>query len=304
MASVDRLFDTTDYRAPAPTHREDHFGELVDLAKQERQKTLVRGPDGYLARQVCLHSLDKAHYARFYADIVGKAMKSAYGGPTAWVELFAGPGMLKVKDLEGFKPGSPVEATGISHPFDHYIFVDQDQRCVEALSARVGALPNVHPVIQGDANSAAVHDKIVAIIPRNALVILYADPAALDLDFATIQFFADRYEHLDLLLNVPVPGFVRALGAGHEDKAARVLNHPMPSELIGPTSGKANVSLREWFERQLRGLRYEYFASEVIKQHQKRVPLYDLMLASRSPKAKQFFEEAQKRGPGGQYRFF
>jgi three-Cys-motif partner protein len=294
------LFDPTGYRATP--EGDDHFSQLFELARLERERTLVRGPDGHLARQVCLHSLDKAHYARFYADIVGKAMNRAYGGPTAWVELFAGPGMLRVKDLNEFKPGSPVEATNISKPFDHYVFADQDRRCVEALRARIGGLPNVHPIIHGDANSAAVHDAILAAVPRNALVIIYADPAALDLDFATIQFFADRYEHLDLLLNVPVPGFVRALGAGHEGKAARVLNHPAPSELIGPTSGRPNVSLREWFERQLRALRYEHFASEVIRQHEKKVPLYDLMLASRSPRAKQFFEEAQKRGPGGQYR--
>ena len=159
---------------------------------------------------------------------------------------------------------------------------------------------NVH-VLDGDANAADLHDHIVSIVPKNALVVLYGDPAGLNLNFETLRFFSERYKHLDLLLNFPVPGVVRALRAGHEGKASKVLNHPAPIELIGPTSGRPGVSLRDWFQRQLGVMGYEHFAAEVIKLHAKHVPLYDLMLASREERAKQFFGEAVKRGPGGQY---
>lgn len=159
---------------------------------------------------------------------------------------------------------------------------------------------NVH-VLDGNANSAALHDQIVNIVPKNALVILYGDPAGLDLEFDTLRFFAERYKHLDLLLNFPVPGVVRALRAGHEGKASKMLNHPAPIELIGPTSGKPGISLRQWFERQLGALGYDQFAAQSIKLHIKNVALYDLMLASRQERAKQFFGEAIKRGPDGQY---
>jgi hypothetical protein len=60
-----------------------------------------------------------------------------------------------------------------------------------------------------------------------------------------------------------VPGFVRTLRAGYE----------APAELIGPTSGRAGTSSRDWFERQLRAVRYEHFEFEVIKQYEKNVPL-------------------------------
>jgi three-Cys-motif partner protein len=252
-----------------------------------------------LARVVALHSLDKAHYARYYADIVGRAMKTAYKGPLAWVELFAGPGRLYVKDLEAFKPGSPVEAVNIKSPFDIYVFADLDPRCVGALRQRVGEREGVH-VLKGDANAAALHDRILELVPRNALLVLYADPAGLDLHFETLRFFAERYQALDLLLNFPVPGIDRALSAGHEGKAALVLNHPQPVVLIGPGSGRPGTSLRQWFERQLSTLGYSEFAAEIIRLHGKNVPLYDILLASRKSRAKQFFEEAQKRGPGGQ----
>jgi three-Cys-motif partner protein len=210
-----------------------------------------------------------------------------------------------VKDLEAFRPGSSIDALTVPKPFNHYVFVDIDAGCTAALRERAQpAAPehaNVH-VLTGDANGAATHDEILKLVPRNALVVLYADPAGLDLNFDTLRFFAERYEHLDLLLNFPVPGALRALGAGQEAKASRVLNHPAPIELIGPTSGRPGVSLRDWFQRQLGTLGYREFAAEQIRLHSKNVPLYDLMLASRKPRARQFFEEAQKRGPGGQYR--
>jgi three-Cys-motif partner protein len=221
--------------------------DLTDALTLDRETTLVEGDDGLLARKVALHSLDKAHYAHYYADIVGRSMQNAYPGPIAWVELFAGPGRLYVKDLDTFKAGSPIEALTIPKPFDYYVFADLDPRCTDVLRERVvgeaPGRPNVH-VLDGDANAAELHDRIANIVPRNALTVLYGDPAGLDLNFDTLRFFTERYEHLDLLLNFPVPGVVRALRAGHEGKASRVLNHPAPIELIGPTSGKPGTSLR------------------------------------------------------------
>jgi three-Cys-motif partner protein len=302
---VDHLFDPGQYRGElAVPSRASSPRELTEALALDRETQLVAGDDGLPARKVALHSLDKAHYAHYYADIVGRAMRSAYPGPLAWVELFSGPGRLYVKDLDVFSPGSAIESLTIPKPCHHYVFADIDKTCTDALRERVHrTVPgqqHVH-VLEGDANSAKLHDEIVSIVPRGALVVLYADPAGLDLDFETLRYFAARYSHLDLLLNFPVPGVVRALRAGHEEKAARVLNHPAPIELIGPTSGRPGVSLRDWFQRQLGALGFNQFAAEVIRLHTKHVPLYDLMLVSHEERAKQFFGEAVKRGPGGQY---
>jgi hypothetical protein len=136
--------------SPASEHLFDLVGFDAEIARAEKTQTLVPGPDDYHARQVSLHSLDKAHYAHYYADIVGTGMKTAYPGPLGWVELFAGPGMLRVRQLNEFKAGSPVEAIAIRDPFDRYVFVDSDTRCVRALDYRVGGEPGV-TVLEGDA---------------------------------------------------------------------------------------------------------------------------------------------------------
>ncbi len=296
---AEHLFDLAEDAAGEPGV--DLPPAVVSGVRLDRKATLVDGTEpGLPARRVCLHSLDKAHYARYYADIVGRAMRKAYPGLLAWIELFAGPGELYVEGLEQFKPGSPVEAVNIESPFDKYVFVDLDPRCVAALKARVDGSDRVQ-CFEGSANDPAVLDRIVQLVPRRSLVVLYADPEGLDLDFDTLKFFARRYDHLDLLINFPVPGLHRALSANQQAKASRVLNHPAPIELIGPGSSRSRQSMRDWFAGQLSGLGYTEFDSTVIRYEPTQSPLYDLMIASRNPRAIKFFREAKKRGPGGQY---
>ena len=300
---VGHLFDPDAYEAPSAQPAEDDFGAIADAVREER--SLVPGPDGRPARVIHLHSLDKAYYVRFYADIVAKAMKQRWRDQIAWVELYSGPGTLWVKEQKTFMDGSPLEALGIKKPYGIYAFADLDPRCVEALDARIAEkhpdLRNDVHIFQGDANSPELHDQLVSVLPKNALIVLYADPAELNFHFETIKFFADRYEHLDLLLNFPAAGVVRALAAGHDAKAASVLGHAEPLALIGPTSARTNVSLSQFFEGKLRGLGYEHFASEPIK-NSKNSAIYDLMIASRDPRAKDFFEKALARSRAGQYR--
>jgi len=271
-----------------------------ELALDEK-RVLLDDDEGLKSRKVHVHSADKAYYAQKYADIVGTGMKRAYGGPLAWVELFSGPGRLRVVEEQRFRAGSPVEALGIRDPFQHYVFCDLDPECIASLYARVGGRPGVH-VLEGNANSANLHDRIASIVPRNALVILYADPQGLDFELDAIRYFAARYKHLDLLINFPVRGVIRALRAGHEGKASRVLGHEAPLELITKRArADWGPSVRTWFERQLRAMDYDHFATEVIKSHSKRSPLYDLVLASRDPRALDFFQKATNRGVSGQY---
>src|SRR5688572_14073781 len=95
---AEHLFDLGEKPADQPAA--DLPPSLTGALGLDRKPTLVAGsePD-LLARRVCLHSLDKAHYARYYADIVGRAMRKAYPGPLVWIELFAGPGELYVEGL-------------------------------------------------------------------------------------------------------------------------------------------------------------------------------------------------------------
>lgn len=280
-----------------------------------REHQIIADDEGSLSRIVQLHSADKDHYAYYYADIVSSAMAGKFPA-VVWVELFAGPGRLWVEPRNAYVHGSPVRAMKVRRPFDLYFFNDLDPQCVAALDRRVrrGSEGRVH-VLNDDANSQALAECLIAHIPKNALVVVYGDPAGLDLHFETLARLAAHFSHLDLLLNFPVKQIIRALRGeaaraakpgqsvpADVRKAAAVLGHPTPLDLIAQGTNRTwGPTVRQWFENRLRGIGYDCFETEVIKLHMKKVPIYDLMIASRTPLAVQFFNEAIKRGPQGQY---
>ena len=270
------LFDRDQYRhLSGPRPRRETAGLVVD-------------EDMLFSRAVHLHSAAKAAYARRYADIVGVAMGSKW--QLWWIELFAGPGQLYVRETGEFVPGSPLEAMSIRRPFDGYVFADLSEPCAESLRRRVGHDPRAS-VLCGDANGACVLDAIAALVPRHALVVLYGDQEGLDLRFETVKFFIDRYPHLDLLLNLPTSGVVRAIAAGYDVKASAMLDHDRPRELIADSDAKG-ASVREWYHRKLAAEGFDKIEGVTINLRGRQRELYDLLLASRHPLAAKFFHSA------------
>jgi three-Cys-motif partner protein len=276
--------------APPQTYRTCDGIELLPIAGQVG---LVAAADGLAVRVVHTHSRKKSRKVAFYAEIVAGSMTGKW--PSLWwVELHAGPAKLYEVETHELLDGSPLDALNTSKRYAGYVFVEYDPICAAALRERTQGLPNVY-VVEGDCNSANVHDQIRAIVPPKALVVMYADPEDLDdLDFQTVRFFSERYPHLDWLINFPVAGAVRYLTAGGEDRAARLLDHPNPAELLAHCTGRTyGPSLSQYFQRLLEALghtcRYETIYLDV-----KNVPLYDLFLATKDKtgRAVEFFEKA------------
>ncbi|HKP89797.1 MAG TPA: three-Cys-motif partner protein TcmP [Thermoleophilaceae bacterium] len=271
----------------------------VGPPKTTKPPVLVMDDEGHWSRAVSNHSAEKAYYVRRLAEIIGTGMRLKWPGKLWWIELFAGPGRLYLRETDAYVPGSPVEAVSVKHPFTGYVFADLDPRCVSSLSQRVER-PGVH-VLQGDANSASLLDRVASIVPRDALVVLYGDQEGLDLGWDTVKFLIDRYPHLDLLLNLPVAGAVRALAAGHDGKAGAMLGHEAPLDLVTRPALSRGASLRDWYWRKLAAEGYDHINCVPIKLQGRNTDLYDLMLASRASKALEFFDKATSVGPKGQY---
>ena len=270
------------------------FGPPMEMVEKPQLYTTTAGlvvdvEDMAFAREITLHSVEKAQCARRYASIVGTAMKKRWY--RVWIELFAGPGKLYVRDDGEFVPGSPLEALKIADPFNRYIFSDLDPACTESLRKRVGNRHGVH-VLQGDANSPELLVQIAELVPRDALVVLYGDPEGLHLHWNTLKFFIDRFKHLDLLLNVPISGVVRAVAAGYEEKASAVMNHPQPSALFDAGARDKGVLYRDWYWRNCAAAGFDQIAAFPICLKGTNRELYDLMLASRNPLATKFFRIA------------
>ena len=258
-ADLDRALRRASIPRPPAPGQLSLFGpsSMDGAAPYESCGLVLDEGDELWARPVRLHSALKAESARRYATIVGTAMRKKW--KLWWVELFAGPAHLYVREEEKFVLGSPLEALAIPHPFHGYVFADLDPRCTGSLRRRLDGEENTF-VLDGNANSAELLDQVAAIVPKDALVVLYGDPEGLDLEWGTLKYFIDRYPRLDLLLNLPVSGVVRALAAGYDEKAAAVLGTDNPYEIIVDgwcEKGARGAMVREYYERRLAAERFD-----------------------------------------------
>ena len=254
--------------------------------------------DELVARPIKLHSLKKAHYVFRYADTVGTALRINFP-ERWWIEAFAGPGRLYLADEERFLDGSPLDALRIRKPFSGYLFNDFSRENADALSHRIaGRHANAH-VCNLDANGPAFLQTATKLIPRHALVVLYLDPEGLELHFSTIDTFAAAFDHLDLVINFPVRGIVRYLSAGHSKLAASVLDLRDTAGLVGK-DGKWGDNVRSVMNERLNVLGFPHRTRREIRTGQTNSPLYELLVASRDPKAVELFEKAAAIEPDGQ----
>lgn len=160
--------------------------------------------DGLYLPEIKLHSLEKIQRHNYYAEVFAAAMRKKWP-QLAYVGLYSGAGRARV-----MPEGEIIETTAMSvlrlpHPFTHYIFVDSNERCVEALSQRVATVPdrNVR-VIHGDvsATAAEVRRALPSFGPgRGLLSFCFIDPFSTDFKFDIIRQLGDlRMDFLILLM--------------------------------------------------------------------------------------------------------
>ncbi len=155
--------------------------------------------------KIKLHSLEKFRAHNHNVQIFSTAMKSRWP-QRAYVGLYSGAGRAEVKET-----GEIVETTAMSvfrlpDPFTHYVFVDKDPRCTEALRERIKRLRGEGnlTVLTGDVN--ALRSDILKALPRfsrtqGLLSYCFVDPFAADLKFETIKFLGQlRMDFLILLM--------------------------------------------------------------------------------------------------------
>lgn len=271
---------------------------------------LVVGTDGLVVRPVAPHSAEKARMVRNDLGTVARAMHKK-PWPIHYIELYAGPGWLRTKSDGLILPGSPMEALSIEKPFGRYVFGDFDDECADALRERVR---REHPtadarVLCGDANDRAHLDRVCALVDPTALVLAYLDPEKHNLHLSTIDFLTRRFDHIDVLINLPVSTIHRVLGLARRQleigEAARAeanlqdvrlaLGHPDPLALLGEVDLRGTDAIRDCYDEQLRSMGLEHIARRTVCQNGTARELYDIVLASRHPMAVRLWDRANKR---------
>lgn len=191
--------------------------------------------DGLYRPEIKRHSLEKIRRHNYYAALFSKALHKAWKN-RVYIGLYAGAGRALVKPDNELVETSALAVFRQEVPFTKYIFVDSDPRCIEALGARVNALPAKFDVtlIAKPVNDAV--SDIVRAMPRydpargeGMIALCFVDPFRVDLDFDVIRRLS-RYK-IDFLVMLPLGYDVRRnlqryLETEGEDRLGALIDAP------------------------------------------------------------------------------
>lgn len=102
---------------------------------------LVADDDGLPVRPSGRWAEDKLHFWNGYLDITTRAMVGSphWSGGLVYVDLFAGPGVCRLKETGKRIPGSPMIAANAPKPFRKLLLCEKDARNASACEARLRA---------------------------------------------------------------------------------------------------------------------------------------------------------------------
>jgi len=168
--------------------------------------------DGFPAQGVGDWTPEKHDWLQRFIEST-RAVRSSYVpvGPkkegAAYIDLFAGPGRVRVENERAAHDGSPLIA--LAHhaaPFSHVVLCDLDDENVAALRARTAAHAARTTIVHGDCNERI--DDIVARVPRYGLNLAFVDPfGPKALRWNTLAKLG-AFDRMDLLVNFPT-GFIK-----------------------------------------------------------------------------------------------
>ena len=249
---------------------------------------------------------EKHAVVSFYAKLFSTGMKDKWD-ERVYIELYAGSGHSKIRDTQRIIAGSPLQALGLEHPFDKYIFGEENRKALDALRARVEKTAPSAKVsfIAGDCNQHV--DQILSEIPAHTmrhrvLSLCFVDPFDIGIQFETIRRLATRFVDFLVLLAIYMDAN-RNYENYVKEEAVKI------DEFLGsPTwrdQWKANQLngvpfpqfLAEEFSRSMETLSYQsqpFYKMKPVSIPEMNVRLYRLALFSRSDRAYKFWDQVLK----------
>ena len=189
-----------------------YLEKLDDLARRAEPSDI----DPEYGYHTALKVVAVGYYAKPFSVIAGAQINQGLCGGAVLVDLFAGSGLVRIKDTESVRvPGSACYAGSVSK-FGGIVCVEKDEdRCALLTERLRTAAPNARvEVINGDCNEkiCSVADWIDAHFKR-PMVLVLVDPEGLQINGRTLKVLSDRFERCDFIINVSGHGSQRVAGA-------------------------------------------------------------------------------------------
>lgn len=262
--------------------------------------------DGLVTPEVGAWAEYKYRLVWNYATMFASSMKNKWDA-RVYIDLFAGAGRAKIENSRQIVPASPILALTSSHPFDKYIFCDNESDKLKALEMRAKKdHSSASTVFIKDANDHV--SMILDAIPKHSstyrvLSFCFADPYKLkNLKFSTIKRLSDKY--MDFLVLLPTymdahRNLVYYIESGNTVIEVFTGSKNWREEWTAAESRRQEFGLfvADLFGRQMKALKYIYNGlSDMIsiRSTDKNLPLYHLAFFSRNEKGAAFWKEAKK----------
>ena len=248
---------------------------------------------------------DKHGLVALYDSLFSTGMKKKWDS-RVYIDLYAGPGLLKIRDTNKFIWGSPILALGVKDPFDKYIFCDNDAEALDALKKRVAAhFPSANvEFVPGSCDKQV--DRISQLIPKatrshHVLSFCFVDPFDLSIQFSTIKRIAEHF--VDFLFLLALHMDANRNLATYLDTTNRkiddFLGMPNWRERWMRLQEPKNFPrfLAEMYAEQMQMLGYLPVGFDKMRQVRsdvKNLPLYHLALFSRHELAFEYWDDVLK----------
>lgn len=225
-----------------------------------------------------------------------------------YVDLFAGPGIERIRETGALEWGSPLIAAQTTNPFSQLHLCELNKSKFGALETRVRRFvqPNPPQLIQGDANSNV--EAVADSLPDGSLTLAFLDPTGLHLDFKTLVTLTSGRRKVDLLIFFPdhldaLRNWKAVYHARPNSNLSRVLgSNEWESRIETTPKSQWAQMFREVYITQIRGLGYNYFDYERIALPNGR-HLYILLYCCENRLGAEFWRKVTSKKPGGQQTF-
>ena len=253
--------------------------------------------DGYPVR--CVGGWSKLFYLKRYIDTFTTSMRNIWEGQLYYIDLFAGPGMCRVREDHEEIEASPLLALNSRYSFKRCFFVDLSEKVLNVLLERCGNNENKERVelFNGDCNEAV--DLIIDLIPEWSLSMAFIDPTGLDFKFSTVEKLACR--KVDLIITFPDNMAISRNFSKFLTEETCPLDHFVGDR--GWRECKSAKEVTEYYKKKLISIGYQEIlrGDEIpIRSIAKNLPLYTLLFASKHPLGHKFWKEISEINHTGQ----
>ncbi len=278
----------------------------------------VFGSDGLIARKSGRWAAHKLYYLQRYLDICSTGMSHKWPR-RAFVDLMSGPGLCVVPKTGDEFDGSPLLAISTRKPLTELIFVERDERLVDALNKRLRArgadLTRVR-VLPADCNDPKTIASIRASVQRSTLSLAFIDLLGFTVSFRTIEALTEGSIPMDLIFTFPEMTLFR-----NAQNALNGIDATGWTMFFGTDGWRAVVKacsqggdrpfvavkheLMRLYAQQLERLGYVVsLLPEPMRETRTQAPLYRPVFATRHPKGIEFWEKISAKDHLNRRRLF